>query len=1631
MNKQLRLFVGLFLAMLGMTLSGVAADFQDFSIIVNNKAGSMLTSDEQVQGTAVSFGVAVVDGVTTRVAVDDASAIATVSGTYHSDHGCTGLSVVVPVPGSVKITVGQCTYSGNTITVKNSSGKTVVSKTPSSPACWKNSPSNVDELYYTGEATTLTISGMGYCPYLAVEAVNETPSVYTVSFALGSETAEGVVPASCEVQAGDAFTIPANKTLYKEGYTLTGWKDGSGSIYTVGDQVTLEDNLDLTPVFSTNTKSLADRTEEVSLTWTFHPKFGCPTFNAEGSHNGTGIYVTQATVAGEVIDVKLDYDATNGKLNNVNRTDWTQINTGTKLTLPSCKGAVISAEFYYSTSATTIDGQSDYTPGSSISYTVASTAETVDMVVDAEAKYIGNLAVTLPVVEISSGESFDNVAGSINWPVGNEETATIADDIAGAVASATVSVGSGLTAEVASYFDKQMMKYQPTTSNAGNVEEVMIEYRVKMASGVKFKPTSVSFDAVKVGTDNAYTSWSYTVDGEESAITDVDKSTILRNSGTNGNPALNHTVDVSAAGECEVFSFRYYISKTANNKQQCLGDIVITGTVDGVVQEVTTYALDVVASPAEGGSVSLYPADGEYEEGAEVKATATENFGYNFVNWTNSAGDVVSEDAQFMYTMPANAETLTANFEAVNTYELALTVDGTNDYMVIVSPEPTVVDGKNMYEAGTQVTLTANQYENLVAFASWSNGQTAAEITVAMNDDVTLTANYDQADIIAGWDFYKAGNSGRPADFASEDNITAAFTLTNGTSASSWLDKSTEKGGYESLKGAAVNWKTPVGDYYWQTKINAEQFRSINLQFQMLYNYNSYTTYNVEYSLDGTEWTKFGDITMEGAKSVASFSEALPEACDNQASLYIRWIPDYDSDVAGTTGNGNDGNAIAMVFFTGTQQMADDDVPPVLVSTVPANETTGTSASGKIVLTFDEKVQMAEGAKGFLNGDIELTPVVTGKTITFSYSGLSYSSSYEFTLEEGVVSDLSGNIYDEVISILFSIMDRPAIAKGLYDWVVPTDGTLEAAIAAANSRSDKSTRYRIFLMDGTYTLPKSTTATIHSDDGNDYPSPITFLNASNVSIIGESTDGVIITNDLAEAPTYAGQYGNTSVYDGIGKSDVLQIDGSVTGTYFQNVTIKSGIDDALGRNIAVQDKGSKTIYKDVCLWGYQDTWTSNNNNGLYYFENGMVRGRTDFLCGKGDAYFNEVDIQVCMNTGGYIAVPSTPAAKGWVFANCTIKGESSSLNGAYTLGRPWGSGTPIALWINTTMEVIPSAIGWSEMSNGWPARFAEYNSMTSSGSTVDLSGRKTVFGDGHANNPVLTEDEANAALDMAAMFGEWEPMLYTEQAPVPENVRLVGTTLSWNDSDYALLWAICKDGKVVDFTDEPTFEVDDATATWSVRAANEMGGLSEATEAVIPETVSVTISESTYATFYYEEKGFDIPEGVEAYTATRTNEGIVLHAVDGIIPVGVPVLLHGEAGTYDFVRNDVSPMGALENDLIGSEEGGTYNEEGYKYYVLSWKNNNKNIDEVGFYWLSGSKGAYAKVKAHQAYMRAPRTEANADGYTFIFDDTTGITSVEQVTDSDTTVYTLSGIRMSGKNLPKGIYIIGGKKVMVK
>ena len=91
-------------------------------------------------------------------------------------------------------------------------------------------------------------------------------------------------------------------------------------------------------------------------------------------------------------------------------------------------------------------------------------------------------------------------------------------------------------------------------------------------------------------------------------------------------------------------------------------------------------------------------------------------------------------------------------------------------------------------------------------------------------------------------------------------------------------------------------------------------------------------------------------------------------------------------------------------------------------------------------------------------------------------------------------------------------------------------------------------------------------------------------------------------------------------------------------------------------------------------------------------------------------------------------------------------------------------------------------------------------------------------------------------MSLANVMGQdddWDPTALTEQASAPTNVKYTSTTLTWDNSDYVLGWVVFKNGEYVANVIEPTYTIDDATATWSVRAANEMGGLGEPTVATL------------------------------------------------------------------------------------------------------------------------------------------------------------------------------------------------------
>ena len=202
------------------------------------------------------------------------------------------------------------------------------------------------------------------------------------------------------------------------------------------------------------------------------------------------------------------------------------------------------------------------------------------------------------------------------------------------------------------------------------------------------------------------------------------------------------------------------------------------------------------------------------------------------------------------------------------------------------------------------------------------------------------------------------------------------------------------------------------------------------------------------------------------------------------------------------------------------------------------------------------------------------------------------------------------------------------------------------------------------------------------------------------------------------------------------------------------------------------------------------------------------------------------------------------------------------------------------------------------------------------------------------------------------------------------------------------------------------------------------------------EPVSVTISAAGYSTLYYGTKNLTVPEGMEAYTVkvtTQVERSTTYNAGD-VIPAGTGVVLKADAGTYEFAVAAEAGAQDANNMLRGNDEkamttGGTY------YYALTL-NANKDVDSAGFYWMVANGAAY-QAGAHKAYLAldktftelAEGTQTGVKGFLALPGDgiVTGIDNMNVGAHAE--IYNLAGQRV--QKMQKGIYVVGGKKVMVK
>ena len=191
----------------------------------------------------------------------------------------------------------------------------------------------------------------------------------------------------------------------------------------------------------------------------------------------------------------------------------------------------------------------------------------------------------------------------------------------------------------------------------------------------------------------------------------------------------------------------------------------------------------------------------------------------------------------------------------------------------------------------------------------------------------------------------------------------------------------------------------------------------------------------------------------------------------------------------------------------------------------------------------------------------------------------------------------------------------------------------------------------------------------------------------------------------------------------------------------------------------------------------------------------------------------------------------------------------------------------------------------------------------------------------------------------------------------------------------------------------------------------------------IVEALPVTISAAKYATFY-APVAVTVPAGVTAYTATvdAANNKVILNEVDGVIPANTGVVLYSEtAATYNFAITD--DVEAIEGNALRGSAAATYYTTAGTYYALGLVEG-----EVGFYKDAFNNSRFQN-NSHKAYLYVPAANGAAS-YSFRFEGgTTGIENVE-VENEVEAIYDLTGRRVEAITAP-GIYIVGGKKVLVK
>ena len=748
--------------------------------------------------------------------------------------------------------------------------------------------------------------------------------------------------------------------------------------------------------------------------------------------------------------------------------------------------------------------------------------------------------------------------------------------------------------------------------------------------------------------------------------------------------------------------------------------------------------------------------------------------------------------------------------------------------------------------------------------------------------------------------------------------------------------------------------------------------------------------------------------------------------------------------------------------------------------------------SGVIKLNFNRPMK----ATSYQYGNVSSSTAI-GKEQIIKYWDL--PSEGTVTLKIIPTGDIYGGTYGQEITLTLHVAkEDTGYQRHTFNFIVGKDGNMDEAIKAANNNDKTDLRYYIFVPDGEYELTGNTTIKCSTDpkdapkdekgesrtDMNGKNNGMTEISKSNISLIGQSKEGVTIWNH--------------PVVEGISYTATIQLN-NTNDFYAQDLTLENqfnywgahGGSSGAGRAVAFWDRGNRSILKNVVLMSWQDTYYSDNSRPDYrgYFENCDLAGVVDWICGNGDIWFEKCNLIVRDRTGNNIAAPNTEVGQAWgyVFNNCTIRPETdkpTQLKGNdWTLARPWNN-SPACTFLNTKMYTQPRTYGWNRMTSGLVVRFHEYNSVDDSNTPIPLGTRSLAACSPApgSDDCILTNTSDYNIRNVMGGTDAFEPQelckqidaesgLQSKKDEEVEDKEKVDTEnhIIWKDSistnDNLLQWKHQKEALCYFI-----FKLDEETGKWiykantienqinlndygngfyCIRAANQRGGLGSATQAieyVLAEPYELEIKKVEGFKEGDVEYGWSticlpfnakVPEKVTAYAAiahTAQNSQDETTKISDLTMTLTPVtvinankgyVVYGPVDKHYF--HPTSSESTAATILKGNPKYEAIPVENNKGYVLSYK----STWGIGFYKYTGST-----LAANRAWLpKEMVSQSNQDNlalgkHSIRFAIVPGTTSIASPTlhkkDEKEIIYNLNGQQVDKASARGGIFISSQK-----